>query len=482
MRARLLAILLALPAAAIPPLSAAVPAAPVLPETPPGIALRDFLAQYNAGRSDAPRWQRWYQIYGPVDPVSVGRSDSLRLDIWARGRLTGAYLGLSARMKEESPGELDGIGAITGIHPELKDPIPALKPSQLPGEIATYLERLEREDYFSGSVLVARGDRVVFSRAFGRASQRWGLKNTPETRFNIGSITKLFTAVAIAQLAQQGRLSYTDTIRKHLPDYPGPGADQMTIHQLLTHTSGIGRGRFHEEGISSKTIRSVKDWLSLAAAPADFSPGTDVRYSNEGYLLLGAIVEAVSGMAFDRYLQDRVYGPAGMRDSGSFEMDAETPRVATEYTRWRWLPDGDTVWDPGPRRMSVVRKGMKGGPWGLTFSTAKDLHRFVTALFAGRLVDRGQLELMMKPHVELPVFEGADQKDAYGYGMEIRTVSGVLRVGKEGSTDGVSARLDHFPRNGWTVVVLSNYDGIGHLVVADYLAELVSRAAGGGPS
>jgi CubicO group peptidase (beta-lactamase class C family) len=447
----------------------------LLPDTPPGGALRTFLDEYNAGRSASSQWQRWRQIYGPVELVSIARSEPSRLDVWTRGRLTKAYLGLSARMKEDAPAELDGIGAITGIHPTLPQPLPAVDPGSLPEEVGAYLDVLAREDFFSGAVLVARGERVILSRAWGKASLRWGVDNTPDTRFNIGSITKMFTAVAIAQLAAAGRLSYTDTIRRHLPAYPDPQAETATIHQLLTHTSGIGRGRFHQEGIPSKTIRFLKDWLALAVAPPDFAPGTDVRYSNEAFLLLGAIVEAVSGMDFDRYLHERVYAPAGMSDSGSFEMDAETPRVATEYTRWRWLPDGQTVWDPGPRRMSVVRKGMKGGPWGLTHATAPDLHRFILALVSGRLVDRAQVDRMLQPHVELPAFEGSDQKDAYGYGTEVRVVGGVRQVGKEGSTDGVSCRVDHFPASGFTVVVLSNHDSIGHLVVADYLAELVGR-------
>jgi CubicO group peptidase (beta-lactamase class C family) len=450
-------------------------AGPPLPDTPAGHALTSFLEEYNAGRAISPRWQRWYQVYGPVDVVSIARSDPGRLQIWTRGRLTGAYLGMSAFMKEGSPSELDDIGSVTGVHPDLP-PRPPLAPERLPREIGSYLERLAKDDTFSGTVLVARGDGVLFSGAYGKASVRWGVDNTIDTRFNVGSITKMITAVAIAQLVSSGRLACTDTIRKHLPDYEGPTAGTATVHQLLTHTSGVGRGRFHDEGIGSKTIRSIKDWLPLSVAPPDFAPGTDVRYSNEGYLLLGAIVEAASGMDFDRYVQDRIYAPAGMKDSGSFEMDAETPRVATEYTRWRWLPDGQTVWDSGPRRMSVVRKGMKGGPWGLTFSTAPDLHRLVRALVSGKLVDRAQVDLMMKAHVTLPAYPGSDQIDGYGYGMEVRTVGGVRLVGKEGSTDGVSARVDHFPEGGWTIVVLSNYDSIGHLVVADYLDELVTRA------
>jgi CubicO group peptidase (beta-lactamase class C family) len=437
--------------------------------------LASFLEEFNTGRVEEPRWQRWRQIYGPVELVTVARSEEARLDIWTRGTLTGAYLGLSARMKPDTPAELDGIGAFTGLHPALPEPLPAVEAARLPEMVNAYLDRLAREDYFSGVVLVARGEQVIVTRACGRASARWGVDNTPDTRFNIGSITKMFTAVAVAQLVSAGRLSWHDTIRKHLPAYPDPQAETATIHQLLTHTSGVGRGRFHEEGIPSKTIRSLTDWLAIAPAAPDFPPGTDVRYSNEAFLLLGAIVEAASGMEFDRYLQERVYAPAGMRDSGNFHMDAETPRVATEYTRWRWLPGGEPVWDAGPRRMSVVRKGMKGGPWGLTHTTAPDLHRFVTALMSGRLVERAHVDLLLKPHVDLPGFEGSDQKEAYGYGTEVRTVGGVLRVGKEGSTEGVSCRLDYFPASGFTVVVLSNYDSIGHLVVADYLAELVGR-------
>jgi CubicO group peptidase (beta-lactamase class C family) len=245
-------------------------------------------------------------------------------------------------------------------------------------------DSLARADRFSGVVLLAQGDRVILHEAWGLASHSYGVRNRPDTKFNIGSISKLFTTVAIRQLEERGALSSADPVSRHLSDFPREVGDRITILQLLRHESGLGDifgPEFFES--SKERFRSPRDFFPLFVdKPLLFEPGTSRRYSNAGFIVLGAIIETASGQSYFDYVREHVYRPAGMIDSDHFEWDRPVPNRAIGYTSRG--PDGP---DPRGRRETVRALAPRGGASaGGGLSTAPDLLRFVRALRAGRLL------------------------------------------------------------------------------------------------
>src|SRR5207245_6138563 len=182
-----------------------------------------------------------------------------------------------------------------------------------------------------------------------------------------GSVTKLMTAVAIGQLADAGKLSFSGPLNKFLPDYPSTA----TIHQLLTHSAGLARSRFSREAFSDRFPRSISEQVPMTIANSK-SAGANPRYSNEGFLLLGAIIEKASGENYYDYLAHHIYEPAGMTSSGAFEGDREIPNLATGYTFWRWKEHGDVVFEGGERRNTTFMTALRGNPSGGTYSSLRD--------------------------------------------------------------------------------------------------------------
>jgi D-alanyl-D-alanine carboxypeptidase len=198
-------------------------------------------------------------------------------------------------------------------------PPPTGKPeSQSQREIQGYLDSLAADNKLSGAILVAKDGVPIASKAFGEANKA---KNAPirlDTKFNLGSMNKMFTGVAIAQLAQAGRLDFNDPISKHLPDYPNKAvAEKVTIHQLLTHTSGIASYSIEAFKTQREKLTTIEAYFPLFVNETpSFPPGEKFEYSNAGFLILGAIIEKVSGQDYYSYVRDHIYKPAGMANTG----------------------------------------------------------------------------------------------------------------------------------------------------------------------
>lgn len=266
----------------------------------------EFLKRFNSQTDKDPRWQRWFSVYGPVELFSVEASSDYDIKVWSRGILTKGWVQFEGVLEETQPHKLKGISITTGYRPKLsKYSSKSSTPRLLVRNVSAYLDRLSKSDYFSGSILIAKDGVQIFRKAYGMASKRYKIPNQPNTKFNLASITKLFTAVAIAQLAEQGKLSFSDTIAKHLPDYPNEIAKTATIHQLLTHTSGIGRCKWNAEGFQDRFIRSVSEQLAMTICSPEFKPGTDVRYNNAAWIVLAAIIEKASGQSYFDYIQKK---------------------------------------------------------------------------------------------------------------------------------------------------------------------------------
>jgi D-alanyl-D-alanine carboxypeptidase len=327
--------------------------------------------------------------------------------------------------------------------------------------VVALVEDLISEDGFSGVALLARGDRVAWEAAAGQANRESAIPNRMATRLNLGSMNKMFTAVAVMQLVEQGRLALDDTIARHLPDYPNEEvAGSVTIHQLLTHTSGLGDVFTAAFNANPHAYRSNADYLPLFVdEPLLFVPGSSWSYSNAGFVVLGLIVERVSGETYDTYVREHIFEPSGMLDTGAYDVEDEVPDVAIGYTT-QDVEGRDT----GVLVAHTALMPGRGFAAGGGYSTAGDLLRFRNALLSHALLDLASTELLLAGKAEMA--EGV----SYAYGFMDRTDAGVRAVGHTGGAPGVCSFLWIYPDTGYTIVVLSNSDN-GCVPVLMYLRE-----------
>jgi D-alanyl-D-alanine carboxypeptidase len=292
-------------------------------------------------------------------------------------------------------------------------------------------------DAFSGVLLVARGDEVLLHRGWGLADRAANTPVSLDTKFRLGSMNKMITAVAVLQLVQQGRLSLDDTVGEALPGYPNAEVGAATIRQLLTHSGGTGDIFGPDFDAQRLSLRSHDDYLRLyGARGTDHAPGAEQRYSNYGFVLLGAIIERASGQSYYDYVDAHVYGPAGMRDSGSLPEEVDVPGRAVAYTR----RDGALVdaADTLPWRGTAAGGG---------YSTAADLLKFAHALQDGTL---------LSPELLAEATRG--QTPWYGYGFQVREHDGQRVFGHGGGAPGMNGDLRIYPGLGVVIVGLANRD------------------------
>ena len=335
------------------------------------------------------------------------------------------------------------------------------------GAIGKVLESESAAGRFSGTLIIAQNGQPKLERATGLANRAFSVPNTVETKFHIGSITKMFTAIAIAQLAAAGKLSFDDPISKYLPDYPDqPLASRITVHHLLTHTSGLGDYQSSEYQKRRWSLDGLSDhYRFFASQPLRFDPGKGWGYSNAGFLLLGLIVERVTGQSYTGYVTEHVFKPAGMNESGFDVIDDLTPRLAVGYTRI--TKEGSRE---GPLKSNVLTLPF-GSPAGGAFSTARDLLKFAEALQSNRLLDAKHTQMVTsakaKPDGPPELF--------YGYGFRVLTINRQRAFGHGGSVPGGSAELFIFPETGLVVVALANIDppAAGRLVTP--ICELLTQ-------
>ena len=332
-------------------------------------------------------------------------------------------------------------------------------------ELQSYFDSLAGENKLSGVLLVAKNGVPVASKAAGVANKATGAAIDVNTKFNLGSMNKMFTSVAIAQLAQAGKLSFTDTIAKHLPDYPNKEvADKVTIHQLLTHTSGLGMYWNDKFMAQREKLLTVAAHLPLFAAdPPLFPPGEKFQYSNSGYMVLGAVIEKVSGQDYYSYVQEHIYRPAGMKDTGFYEPGKEIPNLAIGYSRMS--PDGKASEEI---RDNTNTREVKGGPAGGGYSTAPDLVKFQQALLSYKLLDKKHTDLITSGKVDGPRGMGR-----YGYGFGDNTSGGKHSVGHNGGAPGIAANFEMYPESGYSAVALMNSDPPTMMPIARAIRERI---------
>jgi len=300
--------------------------------------------------------------------------------------------------------------------------------------IAQFLDQQAKKDIFSGSIVIAKDGTILFKSAYGLANKEFKVRNRPGTKFNLGSINKIFTQIAIGQLFEQGKLSLSDLIIKFLPGYPNnAAARKVTIRHLLDMTSGICDffGEKFENRPKDK-FRTIGDFLGMFAGDSlKFEPGTERQYSNGGFIVLGAIIEKASGQNYFDYVKDNIFKPAGMLNTDSYEADIPVPNLAEGYTR-------DSSIKPWKR--NIYTRPARGSSAGGGYSTAEDLLKFTDALEKGvffKDVDTWST-LRGEP-------SGSNDRKQNGLGIY-------------GGAPGINSGIESNIGRGYTAIVMANYD------------------------
>lgn len=306
-----------------------------------------------------------------------------------------------------------------------------------------------RDKQFRGAVLVAKDGQPVFRKAYGRANEEWEIASTPETKFRLGSITKQFTAVAILRLAEQEKLKLTDPVKTYYPEAPAAW-DAITLHHLLNHTSGIPSYTDQKDFFAAKSRLPLKpaEIVRLTQEmPLEFPPGTKYRYNNTGYILLGVVLEKVTGVSYADHLKRTIFDPLGMKDSG---YDSSTAILKQRASGYR--PDG--------RNADFLDMSLPYAA-GSLYSTLDDLLKWDEALHADKLLQRASWETMTKPGL-----------GDYGYGLVIRPVEGRPAQAHGGGINGFSTFMVRVPGERLLVVALANQEGPAAQTVAQSLARM----------
>jgi CubicO group peptidase (beta-lactamase class C family) len=300
---------------------------------------------------------------------------------------------------------------------------------------------------FNGSVLVADGGKVVYKKGFGMANFEWEIPNQPDTKFRIGSVTKQFTAALILQLVEEGKIKLDGKVTDYLPDYRKDTGEKVTVHHLLNHTSGIPSYTGLPGFIANESRNSygVKDFVKkFASGDLEYEPGSKFSYNNSGYFLLGAIIEQITGKPYARVLQERIFDPLGMKDTG---YDLHSPLI--KKRAWGYQKTVDGFVNAAYLDMSVPYAA------GSMYSTVEDLYKWDQALYENKIISAESKKLMFTPGLS-----------NYGYGFFIReqtvgkTEQKVKITGHGGGINGFNSYFTRLPEQKHTIVLLDNV-GLG---------------------
>ncbi|MEI9996459.1 MAG: serine hydrolase domain-containing protein [Rhizomicrobium sp.] len=401
---------------------------------------------------------------GGVDLVDVREQGPGMIAVTIKARRTGQRAALFLAPDPAQPGKLAVAGLVPVDDPALyaawpKEAVPHTQIARLAHDA---LDHLVRASDFSGCLTVSDGAATIFDECRGAAERNFGTVATRQTRFHIGSMDKMFTAVAIAQLVDAGKLSWDSTLAQLVPEYPDQDtARKITVWQLLHHTAGLGDFFVPEFFQNRQKFVDPGDYLDLIARqPKAGEPGGDWNYSNAGYILLGRIVEKASGENYFDYIQRHVFAPAGMTSSGFDSQEDVTPRLATGY-----FHDGvfATAW-----KANAMTLPFKGSPAGGGYSTNTDLLRFAAALRDAKLMKRETLQKMFDG--EVPAGPGG-----YAAGFGDRPSHGRHIRGHAGGADGMNADLAIVWETGAAVAVTSNEgDSQTAMLLAERVADLLA--------
>jgi D-alanyl-D-alanine carboxypeptidase len=434
-----------------------VTSAAPLPDTPAGQRFRELLEVFNRG--DAAALKAYLREAMPGDRSAPDLFVDVR---GATGplipfRVTApAPNGISVVLAEKDTDSFDEITLlvepgeahrITLLQPRMiprpadAPPLPVLSEAQLLTALKARLDRDTAAGVFSGVLLLARNGKPVFNYAGGLEDRERGVPMSPQSRLGMASIGKLFTTVAVMQLVQAGQIDLDAPVGRYLPDYPNAAvAQKVTVNELLTHTGGTGDVFVPELDRHRDELRTPGDYIALLGGRAPlFEPGSRRGYSNFDFIILGRIVERVSGQAWGDYLQGHVFAPAGMTGAGTLPRSVAVAHRAVGYTlvEGKMAPTADTA-------------GFGPTPAGGDYATAADLLKFTNALTAARLLDAAHTDLLLRGRAKIG-------GKSYPYDVTGKAENGVAFIGHQGGGPGANGDLRAFPGNGYTLVILSNF-------------------------
>jgi len=428
-------------------------------QTPTRRALDLWLQAFNSG--DRAKLTTFWNSYNPQWPqidrelhvrkesgglmlIKVASDDGRRLEavVADAGEM---FLGLSVDMKSVDPPKIDQI-VLHGVPTQDGIVEPFASDRDLVQGVKERVDALAAADKFAGTVIIARNGKVLMQSAYGEADRASHKRVNLDTQFRIGSMNKMFTAVAVLQLIEQNKLSLDGTVGDYWRDYPNHDvATRVTIRHLLTHTGGTGdifTPEFNEHRLQ---IQTLNDYAKLYGRRAlEFEPGSQFRYSNYGFLLLGILIERVSGLSYYDYVQKNIYEPAGMNGTGSLPEAEPVPGRATGY-----LP-GKDGWEPNTDTLPWRGTSAGGG-----YSTVGDLVKFAAALEQGKLLSAHSLSEAAREQT---------RNSKYGFGFEAQG----SYFGHSGAAPGINGELRIYPRTGHVIAVLSNLEPPSAMRVAAF--------------
>ena len=435
-------------------------------ETPVLHVFRQWLDAFNSG--DANRISAFWQKYVPKADDHV--AGDLRLRNMTGGMtifrvVEDTETHLVVLMKENRGAWSESIMDLASVNPPtvaglMGHPVPppesvenpASSDEDLAARVREHVAEMSGPGAFSGAILIAHGDKVILDQAWGMADAARQIRNTPDTQFCIGSMNKMFTAVAILQLVQEDKLALDKPIATWWPDYPNRDlAAHVTIRELLNHTAGTGDIFTPEYEAHRQEIRTLADYIKLfGSRPLAFEPGTRMEYSNYGFILLGRIIELVTGEPYERYVREHIYLPAGMLHTDS---RPETNRIEGRAIGYTHGPNGFV---PNTDTMPWSGTSAGGG-----YSTVHDLFFFAEALQSGKLLSPASLR---------EATQGTALRPDYGMGFYVLLDEG---YGHGGGAPGLNGELHILPHRGYVLVTLANRDPRMATNMVDFIASML---------
>jgi D-alanyl-D-alanine carboxypeptidase len=453
----------------------------VVPDTPAGKAFQGWLSAFNAG--DAAAYRAFVEKNWPAGVKLADRivdframtggfdlrqidaaSTPTKLVALVQERKSDQFARLTLEMDAAAPSQIATLG-IRAVPRPAEFALPRLSVSELVAAVRAKMQTDAAADRFAGAVLIAKDGKPVFAQAYGLADRARKIPNTLQTRFRIGSMNKMFTAVSILQLAQAGKLKLSDTVGKLVPDYPNKEvAAKVTVEQMLTHTGGTGDFFGPEFDAHRLELRTLDDYVKLLGSRApEFEPGSKHKYSNFGFILLGVVIEKVSGESYYDYVRKHVYAPAGMTATAS---EPENQAVAGRsigymHDEAKGAPADKLV----PNTDTLPYRGTSAGGG---YSTVEDFLRFANALEQHKLLDAQHTELLTTGKVDA----GGGR---YAYGFADQTMNGLRCFGHSGGASGMNGDLEICPDNHAVVVVLANMDPSAAQTESDFITNRLPK-------
>ncbi|MFT4059858.1 MAG: serine hydrolase [Legionella sp.] len=304
------------------------------------------------------------------------------------------------------------------------------------------IEFYVKDKQFMGAILVAQQGKIILDKGYGYANLEWEIPNTPTTKFRIASLTKQFTAASILLLEEQGKLKITDAINKYMLDAPSTW-NKVTLFHLLNHTSGIPNyTSFPDFAAFTTSPRTPTQQIDFFRnKPLNFQPGSNFEYNNSGYVLLGYLIEKISGQSYQNFVVNSIFKPLEMNDSG---YDSHSEIILHRAAGYMVSSDG--IRNADYLDMSIPYSA------GSLYSTTQDLLRWEQGLFGGKVLSAASLKKMIEPY-----------KNDYGFGVRIYSLNGHKAISHAGGTSGFNTKLIYFPNDELTIVALANLNALGYI-------------------